>query len=166
MLNVVAIMGRLTKDIERNFTQNNISYCNFTIACERSYSKQGEERQVDFIDCMAWRNTADFLENWFSKGDLIAINGSLQTNMYTDKNGNKRKSVQILVSEANFAGASKNKAGSRQSKPPQQSQGGYNPPKEQSSEISQGEQQAFKQTPSGGSSTDFRQISDDEDLPF
>ena len=72
---------------------------------ERAYAKQGEQRQTDFIDCVAWRNTAEFITKYFQKGSMIAVTGSIQTRSYEDKNGNKRKAVEILVNSVNFCGS-------------------------------------------------------------
>ncbi len=106
MLNVVAIMGRLTADPEMRTTTNGVSVTSFTLAVDRSFSKDGE-RQADFIDCVAWRGTAEFICKYFSKGKMMAVDGSIQTRNYEDKNGNKRKAVEIVVSNANFCGDGK-----------------------------------------------------------
>lgn len=107
MLNVVAIMGRLTADPEMKTTTNGVSVTSFTLAVERSYTKQGEERQADFIDCVAWRGTAEFICHHFTKGKLMAVDGAIQTRNYEDKNGNKRKAVEIVVASVNFCGDGK-----------------------------------------------------------
>ena len=104
MLNIAVIMGRLTAEPELKTTQNGISVCSFTVAVERNYSNGGE-RQTDFINCVAWRQTAEFISRYFHKGSMIAINGSIQQRQYTDKNGNKRNAFEILVDNANFCGS-------------------------------------------------------------
>ena len=104
MLNIAVIMGRLTAEPELRTTQNGISVCSFTVAVERNYSNGGE-RQTDFINCVAWRQTAEFISRYFHKGSMIAINGSIQQRQYTDKNGNKRNAFEILVDNANFCGS-------------------------------------------------------------
>ena len=104
MLNIAVIMGRLTAEPELKTTQNGISVCSFTVAVERNYSNGGE-RQTDFINCVAWRQTAEFISRYFHKGSMIAINGSIQQRQYTDKNGNKRSAFEILVDNANFCGS-------------------------------------------------------------
>lgn len=103
MLNNVCIMGRLVAEPELKKTQNDISVCGFAIACDRP-SRKDAEREVDFIDITAWRNTADFICKWFRKGDPIIIEGRIQTRLYTDRDGNKRKAVEILAEKVNFAG--------------------------------------------------------------
>ena len=105
MINNVTIQGRLTSYPEVQHTDSDIAVCNFSVACERSYTK--EEKITDFFDCVAWRGRAEFLERNFSKGDMIAIVGKLFTETYTDKNGNSRKAVKILVSDVAFSGSTK-----------------------------------------------------------
>jgi single-strand DNA-binding protein len=95
-------MGRFVADPELKQTSSGISVTNFRIAVDRSYVKAGSERQTDFIDVVAWRNTAEFVCKYFRKGQLVALQGSLQTRSYTDKDGNKRKAVEVVVSQANF----------------------------------------------------------------
>ncbi len=104
MLNCAAIVGRLVNDPELRKTASDVSVCSFTVAVDRSFVRQGEERQADFIDVVAWRNNAEFISKYFSKGQLIAIDGSIQTRNYEDKNGNKRKSTEIVVNNAHFCG--------------------------------------------------------------
>ena len=105
MLNIAVIMGRLTADVELKTTNSGISVCSFSVAVDRNYSKQGTERQTDFINCVAWRQSAEFISKYFHKGSMIAINGSIQTRNYTDKNGNNRTAVEIVVDQANFCGS-------------------------------------------------------------
>ena len=103
MINVAVLMGRMVADPELRTTQSGISVTSFTLAVDRSYSKQGEERQCDFINIVAWRNTADFVCKYFRKGQLVAVQGSIQTRSYTDKDGNKRKAVEIVADNVHFA---------------------------------------------------------------
>ena len=84
MLNVVAIMGRLVADPELRTTQQGTNVCSFRIACDRNFARQGEQRQADFIDIVAWRQQAEFVSKYSQKGSLIAIEGSLQTRQYQD----------------------------------------------------------------------------------
>lgn len=97
-------MGRLTADPELKHTPSDLPVTSFTVAVERNYAKPGEQREADFIDVVAWRNTAEFISRYFQKGSMIAITGSLQTRTYTDKNGNKRKAVEVLAERAFFCG--------------------------------------------------------------
>lgn len=105
MINNVCLMGRVVATPELKSTQTGTSVTSFTLAVERNYTKQGEQRQADFIDCVAWRNTAEFITKYFSKGSMIAVTGSIQTRTYDDKNGNKRKAVEIIVEQASFCGS-------------------------------------------------------------
>ena len=105
MLNVVAIMGRLVADPELKTTTQGTSVCSFRIACDRSYAKQGEQRQADFITVQAWRQTAEFICKYFQKGSLIAIEGSLHTRQYQDKSSSNRTAVEVVANNVSFAGA-------------------------------------------------------------
>ena len=105
MLNVVAIMGRLVAYPELKTTQQGTSVCSFRIACDRNFARQGEQRQADFIDIVAWRSQAEFVCKYFQKGSLIAINGRIQTRNYQDKNGSNRTAVEIVTSNVSFAGS-------------------------------------------------------------
>ena len=105
MLNNAVIMGRLVADPELRTTGNGISVTSFTVAVDRRFVRQGEERQADFIDIIAWRQTAEFVSKYFRKGSMIAVQGSIQTRMYEDKNGNKRKAVEIVADNVSFCGS-------------------------------------------------------------
>lgn len=105
MLNVSIIMGRLTANPELRQTQSGNSVTSFTVAVERSFVKQGEKRQTDFIDVVAWGKTAEFVALYFQKGSMIAVQGTLQVRSYTDKNDNKRKAVEIIANEVSFCGS-------------------------------------------------------------
>ena len=101
-MNRVVLVGRLTKDPETRATQNGVTVCNFTVACDRPYVRQGEERQADFINCIAWRQTGEFVNKYFVKGNRIALNGSIQTRSWDDKNGNKRYATEVVVDHVEF----------------------------------------------------------------
>ena len=103
MLNKVILMGRLTADPELRRTQSNTAVTSFTLAVNRSYTKAGTDPQTDFIDIVAWRSTAEFVSKWFRKGQLVAVCGSIQTRTWEDKQGNKRKSVEVIADEVHFA---------------------------------------------------------------
>ncbi len=105
MVNCAVIMGRLVADPELRTTGSGISVTSFTVAVDRGYVRQGEERQADFIDIVAWRQTADFVCKYFRKGSMIAVQGSIQTRMYEDKNGSKRKAVEIVADNVSFCGS-------------------------------------------------------------
>lgn len=105
MLNVVAIMGRLVADPELRTTPAGVNVCQFRIACDRNFARQGEQRQADFVDIVAWRAQADFVCKYFSKGSLIAINGRIQTRNYQDKNSNNRTAFAVVAENINFGGS-------------------------------------------------------------
>ena len=102
MLNIVAIQGRLTADPELKHTPSGVAVTSFTLAVDR-YAK--EERKTDWVDVVAWRQTAEFICKYFTKGQMIAVTGSVQTRSYEDKQGNKRKAVEIVAKEASFCGS-------------------------------------------------------------
>lgn len=146
MINMVALMGRLTYEPELRTTPSGVSVLRFQVACDRSYQRAGEDRKADFIDCVAWRQTAEFISRYFHKGSMIAVEGTLQTSNYTDKNGNQRKQVEVLANNVSFCG-SRNESGSGAAP-----MGGYSEP-----------------APSyaSASNSDFEEIVDeDDDLPF
>lgn len=105
MINSVIIMGRLTYDPELRTTPNGISVVRFQVACDRNFSRSGEDKKTDFIDVTAWRQTAEFVSRYFRKGSMIAVEGSIQTDNFTDKDGNKRKSVQVVANNVSFCGS-------------------------------------------------------------
>lgn len=152
MLNVVAIMGRLVADPELRTTTQGNSVCSFRIACDRSYVQQGQERQADFIDIVAWRQQADFVSKYFKKGSMIAIEGSLQTRQYQDKNGNNRTAVEVVANNISFAGAKRQDA---QSAPSYEQQ-----------TISHVQQAKAQSGFAQGGTDDFAVINDNDDLPF
>ena len=103
MLNEVILMGRLTRDPDVRMTQNGTTAANFALACERDYAPQGQDRETDFFDIVAFRNTADFVGQYFAKGQLVAVKGRLQQREWTDKQGNKRRTTEILADRCYFA---------------------------------------------------------------
>lgn len=145
MINNVVIMGRLTADPELRQTPNGIEVTSFCVAVDRGYVRQGEERQADFINCVAWRQSAKFITSYFRKGSMIALTGSIQTRNYEDKNGNKRTATEVVVDNASFCG-SKSETG-----------------------TSRAGDTAFS-TPSASyssaSESDFEELTGDDDLPF
>lgn len=104
MINNVVIMGRLTKDAEERKTNSGKSVCSICVAVDRRFVKQGEERQADFVDVVAFDKTAEFISKFFHRGAMIAVRGSIQTRMYEDKDGKKRKAVEIVADEVSFCG--------------------------------------------------------------
>lgn len=119
MINNVTILGRLTATPELKTTQSGNSVTSFTVAVDRKYTPTGQERQTDFIECVAWRNTAEFIAKYFSKGDMLAVEGKLQTRLYEDKHGNKRKAVEVVVSNVSFCGSKQQSAEEKPSEAPE-----------------------------------------------
>ena len=120
MMNKAIIMGRLCADPEFRTTQSNIPCCRFRIAVNRPKSKDGNQ-EADFINCVAWRSTAEFISRYFSKGSMIIVDGQLRNNDYTDNNGVKHYSMEVLCDEVHF-GESKNAGAAQQGQPQQQYQ--------------------------------------------
>ena len=103
MLNHIVIMGRLTRDPELRYTQSQTPVASFTLAVDRDYGgRDGQDRQTDFIDCVAWRSTAEFVSKYFSKGSMAAVSGRLQLRDWTDKDGNKRRNAEVVVDNVYF----------------------------------------------------------------
>jgi single-strand DNA-binding protein len=146
MLNVAVLLGRFTADPELRHTPNGISVTSFTIAVDRSYTPKGKEKQTDFIDIVAWRGTADFCAKYFSKGQLIAVQGSIQTRKYTDREGNKRTAFEVVADNVHFAEPKRND-GPRT--------GDNNPYRE-----------AEKAPDVSADSGNFEEMPSDDDLPF
>ncbi len=100
-LNKVVLAGRLTADVELKATATGVSVCSFTLAINRKYSKEGEQ-QADYISCVAWRNTAEFIARYFKKGSALCIVGNIQVRSWTDSNNQKRYATEVVVDEAMF----------------------------------------------------------------
>ncbi len=146
MLNCAILMGRLVADPELKTTTTGVSVTSFRIAVDRAYQKQGEERQADFIDIVAWRQTAEFVCRYFKKGSMIALQGSIQTRNYEDKQGNKRTAVEVVADNVSFCGSKAESGTQHNSYPPI------------ASTIA---------TPSANANQAFEAIEDDDDdLPF
>ncbi len=101
-MNIIALVGRLTADPELKHTQSGVAVSRFSIAVDRAYTKQGEEKQVDFINVVAWRNSAEFLCKYFSKGQRIGVQGSVRTGSYMDENGIKRYTFEVYADRLEF----------------------------------------------------------------
>lgn len=157
MLNVVAIMGRLVADLELRTTTNGTNVCTFRIACERSYTPKGQQRQADFVDIVAWGKTAEFICKFFQKGSMIAIDGRIQTRHYQGKDGSNRTAVEVLANNISFAGA---KASDKPAAASYEQQTRNHV--QQAKAAQNAPQPAYTQ----GNMDDFAVISDTDDLPF
>lgn len=113
MLNHITLMGRMTRDPELRYTQSNTAVASFSLAVERDFGSK-EEKQTDFIDCVAWRQTGEFISKYFPKGSLIVISGRLQVREYTDKENKKRRAVEVVVENAYFTSSKNSSNGASQ----------------------------------------------------
>lgn len=162
MLNVVAIMGRLVADPELRTTPAGVNVCTVRIACDRNFVQQGQERQADFLDVVAWRHNADFLTKYFSKGSMVAVHGHLRSRQYQDKNGNNRTATEVVASQVSFCG------GKATEKPAVRDfyQQTENHVRESNAAHSAPQKPQSVPEYSQGSADDFSVIDDSEDLPF
>ena len=148
-MNNICLLGRMTADPELRHTPSQVAVTSFTVAVDRSYTPKGQERQADFIPVVAWRQTAEFVCRYFRKGQRIALQGSLQSRSYTDKDGNKRTAYEVVADNVFFA-ESKN--------------GGAAPASHYDNQVPQySEPQPAFSTASSG---DFEEIVSDDELPF
>lgn len=151
MLNRVILMGRLTFDPELKTTPSGVSVTSFSIAVDRSYVKSGEERKTDFFNIVCWRNTAEFVCRYFSKGSLIAVEGQLQSRTYQAQDGSNRYVVEVVADNVSFTGEKREQGNNQQYAPPQN----YNQP--------------IVNTPpqnNAYANTGFEEMPLDDDLPF
>ena len=118
MLNHIVTMGRLVRDPELRHTQSGIPVCSITIACDRDYKDADGNRETDFIDVVAWRNTAEFVSKYLTRGRMVAVDGRLQLRDWQDREGNKRRSAEILAASVNFGDSKPKDAAHAQPKTP------------------------------------------------
>ena len=148
-MNSICLMGRLTGDPELKTTQSGVSVTSFSVAVDRAYRSKDQERQTDFINCVAWRNTAEFISRYFRKGQRIALQGSLQSRKYTANDGSQRTVYEVVVDNAFFC---ESKGGNAGGAPSYDSQ----------IPVYSEAKPAFSTANSG----DFEDVFTDEDLPF
>lgn len=115
MINHVILLGRLTATPELKTTTSGTTVTTFTIAVDRRFQTKDGEKQTDFINCVAWRNTAEFISKYFKKGDPISIQGELQPRKYTDKDGNNRIATEVVINDARFVPSNTNKSNTNNS---------------------------------------------------
>ena len=159
MLNKAILMGRLTRDPELKHTNSNLPVIRFSIAVDRNRTGQNGERQTDFIDIVAWRRTAEFVSQWFTKGQMIVVVGSIQSRRWQDKNGNNRTAVEVVANNINFAGPKSSNAGDGN---------GYQNAAPSYQNAAPARPAAVEAAPSysAGNADDFAVIDDSDDLPF
>lgn len=159
MLNHIVLMGRLTRDPELRRTQNGIAVASFSLAVDRDYgSRDGGEKQTDFIDIVAWRNTAEFVSKYFTKGRMAVVTGRLQIRDWTDKEGGKRRSAEVVADNVYFGDSKRDNASSGGSYSGNSGYSGGN---------------GYSNAPAYGNSydapaisTSFSEVDDDGELPF
>ena len=158
-MNQVQLVGNLTRDPEGGTTQSGIAYCRFTVACQRRFANQQGVREADFISCVAWRQTAEFIQRYFSKGSRIGLVGSIQTGSYTAQDGSKRYTTEVLVDNVEFV--SSRSDGGGQAAQSTQTAGG------QTNRNPNGSIPGIMQPPKNQqmNMNDFTEVEDDE-LPF
>jgi len=156
-MNNVSLIGRLTADPELKHTQSGIANVRFSIAVDRTFTKQGEERQADFINIVAWRQTAEFVCKYFTKGQRIAINGEIRTGSFVGQDGNKRYTFEVMANNVEFC----------ESKRSTSDGGNYNTGYQNSyQQNSRQETAPAAPSYSNGDTGDFMVVPDDDDLPF
>ncbi len=159
MLNHIVIMGRLTKDPELRYTQTQTPVASFRLAVDRDFSGSNQERQTDFIDCVAWRKTAEFVSKYFQKGSMAIVSGRLQMREWTDRDNNRRISAEVVADNVYF-GESKRSREDGQYAGGSSASGGYS-----SRAASGGLNAGYSGAPDGGSA--FAELDDgDGELPF
>lgn len=161
MLNRVILMGRITHDLELKSTGSGVSVLSFSVAVERSYAKPGEQRQADFINCVAWRQQAEFISKYFAKGRMIALEGNLRTRTYDDKNGSKHYVTEVYVDSASFTGEPK-QGSSNNSNYASSNNSAYSPAQTQNTSNQQSSNTAINI----GDISDFEEILSDDGVPF
>lgn len=116
MLNHIVIMGRLTKDVELRRTDSGVAVASFTVAVDRDFAdKQTGKKETDFVNCVAWKGTGEFVSKYFSKGKMAVVDGRLQMRNWTDKDGNKRTTAEVVANNVYFGDSKKENSGSFES---------------------------------------------------
>ncbi len=159
MLNHIVLMGRLTRDPELRRTGSGVAVASFTLAVDRDYAAQGAEKETDFVDIVAWRNTAEFVSKYFAKGRMAVVTGRLQIRNWQDKEGNKRRSAEVVADNVYFGDSKRDNADG----------GSFNQSQGYAQSFNQVPQQPAYQAPQNVSAapSDFSMLSDDDpDLPF
>lgn len=162
MLNHIVLMGRLTRDPELRYTQSQIPVASFTLAVDRDYGgRDGAERQTDFIDIVAWRSTGEFVSKYFTKGSMAVVSGRLQLRDWTDRDGNKRRSAEVVADNVYFGESKRSREESGNSRPGGNSYGNGN---SYGGGYENNSYRGFDSAPSGSA---FSELSDtDGELPF
>ena len=161
MLNKIIVMGRMVRNPELRRTNSGTAVASFTIACDRDFKSDGGEREADFIECVAWRNTAEFVSKYFTKGRMAVVSGRLQTRNWTDKEGNKRKATEIVAESVYFGDSKRDGAPAGDYAPASGGRGSYG------GAPQYGAPSGGYTAPVASSSGDFAEIDEEDgDLPF
>ena len=161
MLNHITIMGRLTRDPELRRTGSGVAVTSFCLAVDRDFNpKDGGEKEVDFIDCNAWRNTAEFVSKYFTNGSMAIVSGRLQIRNWTDKDGNKRRNAEVVADSVYFGDSKKSSDGNSTYQAPNSYPGSQNAFAETEALIAKYQSQGAQQS-------EFAMLDgDDAQLPF
>ena len=164
MLNHIVLMGRLTRDPELRYTQSQTPVASFSLAVDRDFGR-GEEKQTDFIDCVAWRQTGEFVSKYFQKGSMAVVSGRLQIRDWTDRDGNKRRSAEVVVDNVYFCESKRREGESRDNYGPRDSYGSRD---NYSSRDSYGQRDSRQDSaPRQAAPSAFSELDDgDGELPF
>ncbi|MBS6749358.1 MAG: single-stranded DNA-binding protein [Oscillospiraceae bacterium] len=164
MLNHIVLMGRLTRDPELRYTQSQTPVASFSLAVDRDFGR-GEEKQTDFIDCVAWRQTGEFVSKYFQKGSMAVVSGRLQIRDWTDRDGNKRRSAEVVVDNVYFGESKRREGESRDNYGPRDSYGSRD---NYSSRDSYGQRDSRQDSaPRQAAPSAFSELDDgDGELPF
>ena len=163
MLNHIVLMGRLTRDPELRYTQSQIPVATFRLAVDRDFGR-GEEKQTDFIDCVAWRQTGEFVSKYFQKGSMAVVSGRLQMRDWTDKDGNKRTTAEVVVDNVYFGESKRRDGDPRDSYGPRDS---YAPRDNYAARDSYGQRDSRDSAPRQPAPSAFAELDDgDGELPF
>ena len=164
MLNHIVLMGRLTRDPELRYTQSQTPVASFSLAVDRDFGR-GEEKQTDFIDCVAWRQTGEFVSKYFQKGSMAVLSGRLQIRDWTDRDGNKRRSAEVVVDNVYFGESKRREGESRDNYGPRDSYGSRD---NYSSRDSYGQRDSRQDSaPRQAAPSAFSELDDgDGELPF
>ena len=165
-MNQVQLVGNLTRDPESGTTQSGVAYCRFTVACQRRFKDANGNYQADFIQCTAWRQTAEFVQRYFQKGNKIGLIGSITTGSYTGQDGQKRYTTEVTVDNVEFVGGRSDGGGqAAQSGQPAGGQPNRNPNGSIPGIMQPPRNQQQRMDLNGQSNDDFMEVDDDE-LPF
>ncbi len=152
-MNQVQLVGNITRDPEYRTLQSGVTWCQFTVACQRRFKNANGTYDADFINCVAWRQTADFVNRYFVKGNKIGLTGTIQTRSYDAQDGTKRYVTEVIVENVEFVAPRQDSGGSYGQPTP--------PPAPQ-----QGQQQRNEQQRMDLKSQGFEEVEDDDELPF